>query len=276
MKQSDNITNYLTIDVEEHFQVAAFDDIISSVDWEQHESKVVKNTKVILDLLEQYKTKATFFIVGWTAERNPGLVREIVRQGHGVGCHSYMHQKIYDLVPNEFRRDTVKAKDILENIVGRKINCYRAPSYSITKNSLWALDILEELGFKYDSSIFPILHDNYGIPDAPRFKYKQPDHDLIEYPISTAKVLGLNIPVAGGGYFRFFPYWLTKMLLSKINNQENEPFIFYLHPWEFDPDQPRMQNAKLLSKFRHYYNLDKTETRLEHLLNDFNFGPIPE
>jgi polysaccharide deacetylase family protein (PEP-CTERM system associated) len=268
------ITNYLTIDVEEHFQVAAFEDIVKPEEWGGHDSRVVKNTNRILELLQKHDTQATFFIVGWTAQRNPGLVKDIISQGHDVGCHSYMHRKIYDLTPDEFRRDTAKAKDVLEDITGRKINCYRAPSYSITKKSLWALDILEELGFEYDSSIFPIHHDNYGIPDAPRFRYKQPDHNLIEYPISTAKILGRNIPVAGGGYFRLFPYWFTKMLLRKINLQEKEPFIFYLHPWEVDPDQPRMTKAKLLSKFRHYNNLKKTETRLENLLNDFNFGPI--
>jgi polysaccharide deacetylase family protein (PEP-CTERM system associated) len=274
MPLSSKIINYLTIDVEEHFQVAAFEDIVKPVEWDGHDSRVVKNTNRILELLKKHDTQATFFIVGWTAERHPGLVKDIINQGHDVGCHSYMHRKIYDLTPDEFRRDTAKAKDVLEDITGRKINCYRAPSYSITKKSLWALDILEELGFEYDSSIFPILHDNYGIPDAPRFRYKQPDHNLIEYPISTAKVLGRNIPVAGGGYFRLFPYWFTRMLLTKINKQENEPFIFYLHPWEVDPDQPRMKKAKLLSKFRHYNNLNKTETRLENLLNDFTFGPI--
>jgi len=274
MKQSDEITNYLTIDVEEHFQVAAFDDIVNSKDWDSHESRVVKNTKLILDLLEKHKTKATFFIVGWTAERHPEMVREIGRQGHDIGCHSYMHKKIYDLTPEQFRKDTVEAKAILEQITGKKIVGYRAPSYSITNKSLWALDILSELGFEYDSSIFPILHDNYGIPDAPRFKYQHPNLNLTEFPISTAKVLGRNIPVAGGGYFRLFPYWLTKKLLNSINETEKQPFIFYLHPWEVDPGQPRFKNSKLLSKFRHYNNLSKTKERLERLLNDFKFGAI--
>ncbi len=268
------ITNYLTIDVEEHFQVAAFEDIINPKDWDGHDSRVVKNTRCILELLGKHETRATFFVVGWTAERNPELVKEIISHGHDIGCHSYMHRKIYDLTPDEFRKDTARAKDILEDITGIKIRGYRAPSYSITRKSLWALDILEELGFEYDSSIFPILHDNYGIPDAPRFKYKQPNHDLVEYPISTAKVLGRNIPVAGGGYFRLFPYWFTRMLLRKINQKEKEPFIFYLHPWEVDPYQPKMNDAGMLSKFRHYNNLDKTERRLEDLLKDFRFGPI--
>jgi polysaccharide deacetylase family protein (PEP-CTERM system associated) len=274
MTQSNKITNYLTIDVEEHFQVAAFEDIVNPKDWEIHESRVVKNTNLILDLLKKHKTKATFFIVGWTAERHPDMVREIADQGHDIGCHSYMHKKIYDLTPEEFRQDTAKAKAILEQITGKKILGYRAPSYSITKKSLWALDILNELGFEYDSSIFPILHDNYGIPDAPRFKYQHSSLNLTEYPISTAKVLGRNVPVAGGGYFRLFPYWLTKRLLRKINSMEKQPFMFYLHPWELDPDQPRIQNSKILSKFRHYNNLSKTEKRLERLLDDFKFGVV--
>jgi polysaccharide deacetylase family protein (PEP-CTERM system associated) len=274
MTQPTKITNYLTIDVEEHFQVAAFDDIIKPKDWQNHESRVAKNTTLLLDLLEKHNTKATFFIVGWTAERNPDLVREIDRQGHDIGCHSYLHRKIYDLTPEEFRNDTAKAKDILEQIIGKKIAGYRAPSYSITKKSLWALDILSDLGFEYDSSIFPILHDNYGIPNAPRFKYQHPNLNLTEFPISTAKVLGRNVPIAGGGYFRLFPYWLTKKLLTSINQQEQQPFMFYLHPWEVDPEQPRMKEAGYLSKFRHYNNLTKTQARLNNLLSAFNFGPV--
>lgn len=274
MNQPPKITNYLTIDVEEHFQVAAFDDIVKPKDWNNHTSRVAKNTTFILDLLAQHQTKATFFIVGWTAERNPDLVKEIDRQGHEIGCHSYMHRKIYDLSPEEFREDTIKAKGILEQILDKKIAGYRAPSYSITKKSLWALDMLSELGFIYDSSIFPIMHDNYGIPDAPRFKYRHPNLNLTEFPISTAKVLGRNIPVSGGGYFRLFPYWFTKKLLKSINQKEKQPFIFYLHPWEVDPDQPRLSDAGFISKFRHYNNLKKTSGRFKRLLSDFDFGVI--
>lgn len=276
MVKSDQITNYLTIDVEEHFQVAAFEDVISSKNWSDHDSRVSRNTGILLDLLDDYDTKATFFIVGWVAEHHPDLVLEIRGRGHDIGCHSYMHKKIYELTQDEFRADTRKAKNLLEQIIGEKILGYRAPSYSITMKSLWALDILEELGFEYDSSIFPVRHDNYGIPDAPRFKYHHSKQNLIEYPISTARVLGYNVPVAGGGYFRLFPYWLTKKLLNKINDQEKQPFMFYLHPWEIDPDQPRVNNSKMLSKFRHYNNLNKTKERLEKLLNDFKFGAIME
>lgn len=274
MSQIDQITNYLTIDVEEHFQVAAFDDIVSPKDWTGHESRVVKNTKNILQLLGEKGINATFFVVGWVAEKHPDLVLEIRAQGHEIGCHSYRHKKVYDMTLTEFRDDTSKAKRIIEQILGEEIYGYRAPSYSITSKSLWALDVLQDLGFKYDSSIFPVHHDNYGIPDAPRFKFVHKDSRLTEYPISTALMLGRNVPISGGGYFRLFPYWLTKMGLSSINQKEQQPFMFYLHPWEFDPSQPRFRNASMLSRFRHYNNLDKTQNRFKKLLNDFRFGSI--
>ncbi|OGR06323.1 MAG: polysaccharide deacetylase [Deltaproteobacteria bacterium RIFOXYD12_FULL_50_9] len=266
--------NYLTIDVEDYFQVSAFDGLIRIEDWDSCELRVERNTHNILKILAEKGIRATFFIVGWVAERLPALIREIDKAGHEIGCHSYLHRRIYTLTPDQFQQDTRKAKDILENIIGKKVRGYRAPSYSITKQSLWALDILEKLGFEYDSSIFPIRHDFYGIPDSPRFPYKLVDHELLEYPISTAVFGGVKLPVAGGGYFRLFPYWFTKMALQRINEQEEKPFMFYLHPWEIDPGQPRMQKASRLSRFRHYNNLDKTEERLHRLLGDFAFGPI--
>lgn len=271
---TDKLINYLTIDVEDYFQVAAFEKVIHPSMWESYPSRVKQNTTRILDLFDTHGVKGTFFVVGWTAERFPGLVKDIVARGHEIGCHSYLHQKIYNQTPEEFRKDTKKSKDILEQASGRAVVGYRAPTYSITKKSLWALEILQELGFKWDSSIFPIAHDNYGIPDAPRFAYKLPDHDMIEYPISTALFFGRKIPVAGGGYFRIFPYWFTKMALSRINEVERQPFIFYLHPWEIDPDQPRINNAGLRSKFRHYRNLNKSTERLCKLMDDFSFHPI--
>ena len=270
----DVITNHLTIDVEEYFQVSAFESIISPDDWAHMEFRVEQNTTKMLDLLEEYKVKATFFVVGWVAEKHPHLVKKISQQGHEIGCHSYKHRKVYDLTPDEFRQDTQKAKYILEQVIGNKVLGYRAPSYSITNRSLWALDILEQIGFTYDSSIFPIHHDLYGLPGAPRFRYTIPNKSLIEYPISTASVLGMRIPIAGGGYFRLFPYWFTKLMLKRINHKEGKPFIFYCHPWEIDPSQPRLTNAKLFSKFRHYNNLAKTSSRLKYLLQDFQFRPI--
>lgn len=267
--------NYLTIDVEDYFQVAAFEKVISPSTWQNYPSRVEQNTRKILDLFDIHGVKGTFFIVGWTAERFPGLVKDIIARGHEIGCHSYLHQKIYTQTPEEFREDTKKAKDILEQASGRAVVGYRAPTYSITKKSLWSLDILQELGFKWDSSIFPIVHDNYGIPDAPRFAYTLPEHNMVEYPISTALFLGRRIPVAGGGYFRIFPYWFTKIALARINKDEQQPFIFYLHPWEVDPEQPRIHQAGVKSRFRHYRNLACTEKRLHCLLQDFKFRPIP-
>ncbi len=268
------IKNYLTIDVEDYFQVSAFEDIVHPEDWGAIEQRVVRNTEKVLDLLAAHSTKATFFIVGWVAERYPQLVRTIHGQGHAIGCHSYWHRKVYDLTPEEFRDDTRRVKSILEDIIGAPVHGYRAPSYSITGKSLWALDILRELGFTYDSSIFPIHHDIYGIPDAPRFAY-QHLNGLLEYPISTARFFGRSIPVSGGGYFRLFPYRFSRYALQTINEKEGEPFIFYLHPWELDPDQPRMRQARALSRFRHYNNLGKVRSRLKSLFADFRFIPLP-
>ena len=269
------IKNYLTIDVEDYFQVAAFEKVISPDAWDTYECRVVQNTDRILALLAEYGVKATFFITGWIAERYPDLALEIDRQGHEVACHSYWHRKVYDLTPEEFKKDTRKAKIILEQIIDKPVLGYRAPSYSITKQSLWALDILSELGFTYDSSIFPVYHDNYGIPDAPRFAYRLEEQDMMEYPISTVQLPGIKLPIAGGGYFRLFPYWFTRMALQRINIREHKPFIFYFHPWEVDPEQPCIENAGPKSKFRHYLNLDKTLNRLKCLLTNFTFVPIP-
>lgn len=275
MNTTPAITNYLTIDVEDYYQVSAFEGVVQPEDWHGQESRVERNTGKILQLLAAQGIKATFFIVGWVAERYPQLVRDIAAGGHEIGCHSYLHRRIYTLSKEEFREDTRKAKMILEDVSGLPVSGYRAPTYSITQKSLWALDTLQELGFRYDSSIFPIRHDMYGMPDAPRFPYKLPDHDLMEYPISTALILGRNVPVSGGGYFRLFPYWFTKAALKSINNKEGSPFNFYLHPWEVDPGQPRFTHASALSRFRHYNNLHKTEERFGRLLKDFDFGPIP-
>ena len=271
----ESIENYLTIDVEDYFQVAAFENIINSADWETMEQRVVRNTEQILLLLSNHAIKATFFVVGWIAEKFPSLVNEIHKQGHIIGCHSYWHRKIYDLSPEEFYADTLRAKRVLEDIIGEPVLGYRAPSYSITSKSLWALDILKDLGFLYDSSIFPIYHDTYGMPNAPRFLYRH-SNGLNEYPISTALLMGQKVPVSGGGYFRLFPYWFTRLALKTINQKDKKPFVFYLHPWELDPDQPRLKQASLLSRFRHYNHLDQTYDRFNRLLKDFKFSPLPQ
>jgi polysaccharide deacetylase family protein (PEP-CTERM system associated) len=268
------ITNYLTVDVEDYFQVSAFEKTVGVHNWGKFPSRVVDNTNQILQLFAVHDVKATFFVLGWTAERFPDLIRKIADQGHEIACHGYAHRLVYELTPEEFREDTRKAKSILEQTSGKKVQGYRAPSYSITARSLWALEILEELGFTYDSSIFPIHHDRYGLPSAPRFKYRHPHLNLVEYPISTALICGRKIPIAGGGYFRLFPYRFTRWALRRINNCEQQPFIFYFHPWEIDPGQPRMKNISPLSRFRHYVNLSRTSSRLERLLRDFVFQPI--
>ncbi|MDA8165877.1 MAG: DUF3473 domain-containing protein [Desulfobacteraceae bacterium] len=268
------IRNYLTIDVEDYYQVSAFEKVCGPGRWDGYPSRVVANTERILEALDRYGVKATFFVLGWTASRFPHLVRKIDGKGHEIGCHSYYHRLVYTLSPEEFRRDTAQAKETLEQITGKEVRGYRAPSYSIVRGCGWAFDILEELGFRFDSSIFPIRHDRYGVPDAPRFRYEVPGRRLVEYPLSTVLLWDRRIPVAGGGYFRLFPYWFVRRSLAAINRREREPFVFYLHPWETDPGQPRIRGAGPLSKFRHYVNLAKTAPRFEQLLNDFAFGPL--
>lgn len=274
MPSTSTQANYLSIDVEDYYQVSAFEALVGHERWKDYTPRVEANTGKVLDLLQEHGVSATFFVLGWTARQFPGLVQRIQAMGHEIACHSLHHRLIYTMRPDEFHEDTRTAKDILEQITGTSIQGYRAPSYSITQDSLWAFDILEELGFTYDSSIFPIRHDRYGIPDAPRFPYRLAGRNLIEFPLSTAKLCGLNVPVAGGGYFRFFPYAFTRMALQGINQRERQSFVFYLHPWELDPEQPCIQGARMLSRFRHYLNLAKTEQRFSRLLKDFHFRPL--
>ena len=221
--------------------------------------------------------RAFHFVLGWVAERFPELIREIDNRGHEIASHGYSHQLVYTQSPCLFEKETRDSKDLLEDIIGKPVLGYRAASYSITRKSLWALDILADLGFKYDSSIFPIAHDRYGITGSPAFPHllQTPNKStLVEYPLSTFRIMGQSIPVAGGGYFRLYPYWLSRFFYRKIN-QQSAPFVFYLHPWEIDPTQPRVK-ASLLSEFRHYNNLDKGYRRLSRLLTDFNFITMRE
>ncbi len=272
------ICNALTVDVEDYFHVAAFSRQIDPATWDRFPLRVERNTYRLLDLLDERGVRATFFVLGWVAERCPSLACAIVERGHEVACHGYSHQLIYEQTSAAFREETVRAKACLENQVQKPILGYRAASYSITKRSLWALDILADLGFAYDSSIFPIRHDRYGIPGSPRWPYRldiPSGGSLIEFPPSTLEVGGHRLPVAGGGYFRIYPYWLTRFALSRINRAEVRPFIFYLHPWEIDPEQPRIR-AGWLSTFRHYTNLNRCESRLRRLLRDFRFAPVRE
>lgn len=270
--------NALTVDVEDYFHVAAFARHIDPATWDQFPLRVERNTHRLLELFAAREVRATFFVLGWVAERCPGLVRAIADQGHEVACHGYSHQLIYGQTPAVFRAETVRAKVCLEDQAQRPVLGYRAASYSITKRSLWALDILAELGFAYDSSIFPVHHDRYGIPDSPRWPYRLDTPgggSLIEFPPSTLAIGSHRLPVAGGGYFRIYPYQFTRFALSRINRLEERPFIFYLHPWEIDPEQPRVRAGRL-STFRHYTNLSRCESRLHQLLWDFKFAPVRE
>lgn len=267
--------NALTVDVEDYFHVAAFARQIDPATWDQFPLRVESNTHRLLDVFAERKVRATFFVLGWVAERCPGLVRMLAERGHEVACHGYSHQLIYEQTPAIFRVETIRAKACLEDQAQRPVLGYRAASYSITKRSLWALDVLVELGFAYDSSIFPIHHDRYGIPGSPRWPYRftaPSGGSLIEFPPSTLAVGRHRLPVAGGGYFRIYPYQLTHFALSRLNHSEGRPFIFYLHPWEIDSEQPRIR-AGWLSTFRHYTNLSRCEGRLRRLLRDFQFAP---
>jgi polysaccharide deacetylase family protein (PEP-CTERM system associated) len=268
--------NALTIDVEDYYHVSAFEAVVQPQDWERYESRVEKNTDKILALLAKQQVKATFFVLGWVAERYPNLVRRIAAEQHEVACHGYSHRRIYTQTPAVFRSETRKAKRLLEEAAGMPIVGYRAASYSITRQSLWALDILAEEGFQYDSSIFPIRHDLYGIPYYPRFPHVLRDHEgrpLVEFPLSTVRIAGVNFPVAGGGYLRLFPYAITHLAMRYLNKREKQPAIVYFHPWELDPEQPRMP-ARHLSRFRHYTNLSRMETKLHRLLDNFALAPI--
>tara|TARA_R110000868_G_scaffold22420_2_gene92025 strand:+ start:46793 stop:47698 length:906 start_codon:yes stop_codon:yes gene_type:complete len=266
------IENALTIDVEDYFQVAALAEAVRREDWHSMEYRVEANTQRILSLLDRHKARATFFTLGWVAEKSPELVRLIRKEGHEIASHGYSHQLIYNQTPEVFREETRRSKAVLENITGEPITGYRAASYSITNESRWALDILAEEGFAWDSSIFPVHHDRYGMPGTPRWPHTlttDKGYKLAEFPLSTLKLPGYTLPIAGGGYFRLFPYWFSRWGLGSINRQ-GQPFVFYLHPWEIDPGQPRL-DVKWFSRFRHYNNLDVCEARLSKLLGHFLF-----
>jgi polysaccharide deacetylase family protein (PEP-CTERM system associated) len=268
--------NALTIDVEDYYHVSAFESVIPVDAWEGYESRVERNTMRFLEIFDAHSVKATFFVLGWVAERHPELVRTLAAQGHEVASHGYSHRRIYTQTPGVFRAETQRSKQLLEDCIGRPIRGYRAATYSITRQNLWALDILEEAGFAYDSSIFPIHHDLYGIPDYPRFCHRLETHPgLVEFPLSTLRFGTKTLPIAGGGYFRLFPYAVTRCGIGQLNRRERQPAVVYLHPWEIDPGQPRIA-ASRLSRFRHYLNLDRTEVKLHRLLQDFAFAPMAE
>jgi polysaccharide deacetylase family protein (PEP-CTERM system associated) len=274
-RQTEIIVNAMTIDVEDYFHVSVFDGIVPRSRWAELESRVCANTDRLLGIFDDAKVTATFFVLGWVAERFPELVRRIADLGHEVASHGYAHRLVYDQTPVTFREDVRRAKRLLEDASGCLVGGYRAPSYSITPRSLWAIDILIEEGYWYDSSIFPIMHDRYGIPVSARHPYSldRKNGTLTELPGSTIRMGRSNLPIGGGGYFRILPYQWTRWGIARLNRLEGQAAIFYLHPWEIDPDQPRL-HAGFLSRFRHYRNLGKTESRLRQLLHDFRFGPV--
>ncbi len=268
------IKNAMTIDVEDYFQVSALAEKIHPEDWDRIPCRVERNTEKLLEIFSEHNVKATFFILGWIGERYPNLVNQIHSEGHEVASHGYSHQLVYNQSQKLFREETKKSKNILEDITCEAVEGYRAASYSITPSSRWALDILCELGFTYDSSLFPVKHDRYGMPDAnphPHILTTPKGQEITEFSLTSLNLLGYRVPIAGGGYFRLFPYWLTEVFWRRFLKQEGVPATFYLHPWEIDPDQPKVNGLSLPSRFRHYNNLQVTEGRLHNMLNDFEF-----
>lgn len=269
------MSNALTVDVEDYFQVSAFQDRVSTQDWGSRESRLQHNVEKILECLEAERSQATFFVLGWVAEHFPNVVSRIAEGGHEVACHSYEHRTVYEMTPQEFYEDTRRAKNLLEDISGRQVRGYRAPSFSITQDAFWAFEVLADLGFTYDSSIFPVKHPNYGIPGAPRFPFRvnTPKGSIIEVPMPTLELAGWRSPFGGGAYLRLLPYWYTRWGIRFVNGHENQSVCVYFHPWELDPGQPRIAGS-LTARLRHYLGLRKTEAKLRNLLRQFEFYPL--
>lgn len=272
---NNSLVNAMTVDVEDYFQVSAFASVVSPSDWDSIKPRVDANTSRILEMFSQHEATATFFILGWVAERFPELVKEIAAAGHEVASHGYMHQRASTQTPEEFRQDIADTKKLLEDIIGSEVVGYRAPSFSISDDNLWAYDVLADVGYQYSSSIYPVVHDHYGMPDAPRFKF-QTSSGVWEIPMSTLTVSGKNVPISGGGYFRLYPYLATHFAIKRFQSVDPEPYIFYMHPWEIDPDQPRQAGLPLKSRFRHYLNLSRFEGRLHKLLSQHRWSSMQQ
>lgn len=267
--------NAMTIDVEDYFQVSAFAPYIARGDWDSRECRVERNVDRILGLLAEQGTQATFFTLGWVAERYPQLVRRIVEGGHEIASHGYGHERASDLSPEAFRADVGRAKALLEDLSGREVLGYRAPSFSIGECNLWAFDVLRDCGYRYSSSVYPIRHDHYGMPDSPRFAYPVRE-GLLEVPVTTLRLRGRNLPSSGGGYFRLLPYALSRWLIEQVNRNDQQSAVFYFHPWEIDPGQPRIAGIDAKTRFRHYVNIGRTEARIAQLLRDFAWGRMDQ
>ena len=270
-----SIKNALTIDVEDYFQVSAFAPYIPRAQWTSRECRVERNVERILHMLDDHATKATFFTLGWIAERYPHLVRRIVDGGHELASHGYGHERASDLSEEAFFGDIDTAKKLLEDQSGHEVRGYRAPSFSIGESNLWAFDCLERAGYRYSSSIYPIKHDHYGMPDSPRFVHQVRD-GLLEVPVTTARFFDRNWPASGGGYFRLMPYAMSRWLLQQVNQQDRQSAVFYFHPWEIDEAQPRIDGINAKTRFRHYVNLNRTEARIRRLLGDFQWARMDE
>jgi polysaccharide deacetylase family protein (PEP-CTERM system associated) len=270
VQESGRIANALTIDVEDYFQVSAFAPFIERSAWETTPCRIERNIDRVLELLNERGAKATFFTLGWLAQRYPRVVRDIVSQGHEVASHGHAHLRASEQSPAEFDSDIRDAKKLLEDTAGVAVCGYRAPSFSISHKNLWAFDRIAAAGYRYSSSVYPVRHDHYGMPDAPRFPFR-PSNGLLEIPVSTARIFGRNLPAGGGGYFRLAPYALSRWAINRVNQVDRQPAIFYFHPWEIDPQQPRVNGVGLKTRFRHYVNLNRTERRLRELLRDFRW-----
>jgi len=271
-----NMQNAMTVDVEDFFQVSALEPYIPRNSWQNYTSRVEAKTDRILELFEQYDAKATFFTLGWVAAHYPDLIKRIVRQGHDLASHGWDHKRVTELNRKEFSEDVKKSKRILEDVSGTEINGYRAPSYSFTKENDWAHDVLLEQGYLYSSSVAPIQHDLYGIPNAPRFSFECANNNILELPITTTRLAGKNIPCGGGGWFRLYPYPISTWAINRVNTKDKNAAIFYFHPWEIDPQQPRIKGISVKTRFRHYQNLEKMEHKIVRLLKDFSWSSIPD
>jgi polysaccharide deacetylase family protein (PEP-CTERM system associated) len=270
--------NAFSVDVEDYFQVGAFERFVSRQEWNRLEPRVERNTRRLLELCAKHEVKGTFFVLGWVAERWPELVRDIQSAGHELGTHGQDHRRVTTLNPRQFREDVRRSKATIEDVAGAEVIGYRAPNYSIVRETLWAMDVLLEEGFRYDSSVFPIRHDRYGIPDFSRFPRPVRGNNgtaLHEFPISTVRFAGMNLPFVGGGYLRHFPMAFIHWGMRRLNGFERRPAILYIHPWEIDPEQPRFA-VPWATRFRHYHNLHQTEERLAELFGAYRFTTVRE
>ena len=276
VSETPTVVNAMTVDVEDYFQVSAFENHIRREDWGRKDCRVEGNMERILSLFSETGIKGTFFVLGWIAERYPQMISGLVDHGHELASHGWSHVRVFEQNPKQFREDVIRTKRLLEDVSGKQVRGYRAASYSIGADNLWALDILKEAGHQYSSSIYPIRHDLYGMPEAPRFPFHPGGDGFLEVPVTTVKVMGRNYPCGGGGYFRLFPYRLSRWALRRVNSADRQACVFYFHPWELDPEQPRQAGISLKTRFRHYLNLGRMEPRLRWLLRDFRWSRMDQ